>query len=113
MDTTLLILPGFAAALLITALVLAVRSRGLARVWWVACALAIGAGSTLLLGVIFFPPEEYDEAGRLIGEMPKAFGPSLALAGLGMIATLAGLIIRGVRRVLRRRHRFDSLFSGR
>ena len=113
MDTMFLILPGLAAVLLITALVLAVRSRGFARVGWVACALVIGAGATLLFGIIVFPPEEYDEAGQLIGEMPKAFGPSLALTGLGMIATLAGLIVRGVRRVLRRRRRFDSLFSGR
>lgn len=108
----ILIVPGVVAVLLVTALALAVRSRGLARAYWVGCVLLIGTGSILAAGALFFPPEEFDEAGNLIAEMPAGFGLSLLLAGLGMAAVLAGLVILWFRHIVHHR-RTDGPFTDR
>lgn len=104
MDTIILAAPFAAAALSIAALVLSMRRRGLARLYWLLAAASIIVGTGLAAIAVFFPPEEYDAEGHLIGEMPKAFGAGLDLAVLGIVMALAGLAvlaILGLRRRLR------------
>ena len=95
---------GFPAAVLVALIVavwFAVRARGATRAWAIVCALMIGGGAALAIGCVFFPPEEYDEAGNLIGEMPKAFGAGLYLAALGVLGVVAGLAARRLHRAIR------------
>ena len=102
MDAVILAAPFAAAALFIAAL--ALPRRGLARFYWSLAALFIAAGTGLAAIAVLFPPEEYDAQGRLIGEMPKAFGAGLHLGLLGVAMGLAGLVvlaILGLRRRLR------------
>ncbi len=104
MDPIILAVPFAAAALFIAALVLSMRRCGLARLYWRFVAASIAAGTGLAATAVFFPPEEYDAEGHLIGEMPKAFGAGFDLALLGIVMALAGLavlVILGLRRRLR------------
>lgn len=88
--------------LLALALVLAIRSHGLARLWWAGCAATTAGGILLMAATLFYPPEEFDAAGNLIGEMPKAFAVALWLVTFGCATTLAGVIGLALRRLMRR-----------
>lgn len=74
------------------------------RLYRAACGVLVLIGIAGLAGSIAFPPERFDEAGRLIGEMPPAFGLAMAAVEIGLLGTLAGLVWSGLRR-LYRRHR--------
>ncbi|PWC33481.1 hypothetical protein [Azospirillum sp. TSO35-2] len=89
--------------LLATALVLAVRGRGFARVYWLGCAVLIVGGAALAAGTLYWPPEEFDDAGNLIGEMPPAFAAALMLFQSGVAAMLVGLPVRWMTRAFGRR----------
>ena len=71
------------------------------RAYWTLSAILIGTGLLGLVLVFIFPPEHFDQEGRLIGEMPPEFGIALALAVLGLHAALAGAVVLGALRLWR------------
>ncbi|WP_157658483.1 hypothetical protein [Burkholderia ubonensis] len=55
------------------------------------CVTLVGiAGATW---VSVFPPERFDQQGRLIGEMPIEFGGDVMVVFIGMLLSLIGLIV--------------------
>lgn len=98
-----LTLPVLVVVLLLTAAVLAVRTRGARRLGWGICALLIAGGMLATTGTLCcMPPTVVGEHGEVSGEMPPAFGVSLMGIALGCGGVLLGLL----RRVL-------SAFGGR
>jgi hypothetical protein len=71
------------------------------RLYWAACAVLLGGGLAGAVLVVLFPPERYDQDGHLIAEMPPAFGAALGLAALGLLGVVAGMLVLGVKRLLR------------
>lgn len=67
------------------------RGRGLARLYWLACAAIFGFGVTATLLVVLVPVELPDADGGISGEMPKAFGVALLLAATGLAGIVLGL----------------------
>ena len=81
------------------------RSRGLARLYWLACVLFFVLGAAMAVLVVLFPVALPDENGEISGEMPPAFGLSLMLAALGLGGIALGLAAALLRRLLRRLRR--------
>lgn len=83
------------AVVLLTSLVvaawMAVFGHGVVRVYWIDCGLALLAGGIGLVGVLLVPLERFDEEGRLIGEMPPAFGVALLSLVVGLAGVSLGL----------------------
>lgn len=75
------------------ALLSGLRARGRARAYWLGCCVMIAIGAAATASLLFFPLQEFDADGALIGEMPLAFGPSLLLLLSGVAATVIGLVI--------------------
>lgn len=71
------------------------------RFYFGLCAALILLGLALSMLAFFFPPEVYDEQGRLVAEMPPAFAVGLMLAFIGGVTAAAGLLWLVVRRLIR------------
>ena len=71
----------------------------MARLYWTGCGLLLAAGVGGMTLIVLFPPEQLDEAGQIIGEMPLAFGAAMGLAGLGLSGLLAGLALLAAMRL--------------
>ncbi len=91
-----------ALAVAILAARAAIRGRGVARLYWLACSVPALLGIAGLVLVMVFPPEHFDEAGRLIGEMPPEFALAFTLASWGLAGALAGFAGSGLARLYRR-----------
>ena len=69
------------------------RSGGrLARLYWLGCSLLASLGVAGVVLVLIFPPEHFDEEGRLIGEMPPEFAVAWTLIEVAAWAALVGLV---------------------
>lgn len=84
--------PALATALFVVAAVMAVRRRGMRRLYWTACAIFIGVGSAGTASVICCAPAMTGTDGAIIAEMPPAFGVALTLAVAGCCGALLGLL---------------------
>lgn len=71
------------------------------RLYFGSCAALILLGLGLSILAFFFPPEIYDDEGRLIAEMPPAFAVGLLLSFLGGVLAGAGLLFMIVARLIR------------
>ncbi len=87
---------------LVVAVWMAVSGHGVVRAYWIACGLALLAGGIGLVGVLLVPLERFDEEGRLIGEMPSAFGVALLSLVVGLAGVSLGLAAAAARWLWRR-----------
>ena len=71
------------------------------RVYWAVCVGLTGIGVVGMMLTVLFPPEHFDQEGRLIGEMPPEFGIAFVLAEFGLMGVLAGGVLRGALRLWR------------
>jgi hypothetical protein len=90
------------APIMFIALAMARRSTGLEQWYWASCALLMLIGVACAVYVVAHPPEHFDEAGRLIGEMPPEFALACKVVVLGLAGAIAGISAR-VFLLLRRR----------
>ncbi len=82
------------------------HSWGLGRLYWLLCSFLLWGGLISFIGLMIWPPEHYDEAGQLIGEMPPELGAAGLMIQLGLLGTVMGFVLsatvrlgRWVRRV--------------
>jgi hypothetical protein len=77
------------------------HSNGPGKYYWTACGILIGGGMIGLVAVLVAPPQHFDEAGRLIGEMPPEFGLFFKLLQAGTAAAVLGFLALGAKRLVR------------
>ncbi len=78
------------------------RNHRWARMYWVACSVLMWTGVAGLIYFAVFPPEHFDEAGRVVGEIPPEFGFAGAIVTFAFCAALAGFVMKALMRVYRR-----------
>lgn len=74
------------------------KDRLFKRVFWVGCGFLMWAGTVGLVYFAAFPPERFDKAGRLIGEMPFEFGLAGTLVELSLCAAIVGFVVKAFTR---------------
>lgn len=75
------------------------HSRGLSRLYWLLCSLLLWGGLISVIGLMIWPPEHYDEVGRLIGEMPPEFGIAVFMIQLGLFGAVTGFVLNAAVRL--------------
>ncbi|WP_157655062.1 hypothetical protein [Burkholderia ubonensis] len=83
----------FIAIVLIAAAINCLQSKSWGRLYLIiSCGMIlVGIGGVTWVSV--FPPEHFDQQGRLIGEMPIEFGVYVMVVFIGMLLSFIGLIV--------------------
>ncbi|MEG3135051.1 hypothetical protein SC206_15940 [Rouxiella sp. T17] len=96
-DVVLLILAIiFIVILFGTATSIAVRAKGLKKLYWLLCSFLLGIGSLSFIYFLAFPEQHRLADGSVQGEMPPELGLAGSVVQLGMYASVLGLVVTGL-----------------
>lgn len=89
-----------------TAASIAVRARGMKKVYWLLCSFLLGIGSVSFIYFLAFPNRPTLPDGSISGEMPPQLGLAGAITQLGIYGAVLGFMVIGLWRLI-------ALFSKR
>lgn len=96
-DVVLLILAIiFIVILFGTATSIAVRAKGLKKLYWLLCSFLLGIGSLSFIYFLAFPEQQRFADGSVSGEMPPELGLAGSVVQLGIYASVLGLVVTGL-----------------
>lgn len=92
----------FVVVLFGTATSIAVRAKGLKKLYWLLCSFLLGIGSLSFVYFLAFPEEHRFTDGNVSGEMPPELGLAGSVIQLGLYGSALGLMVMGLRRLIGR-----------
>ncbi len=83
-----------------TAASIAVRARGMKKVYWLLCSFLLGLGSVSFIYFLAFPERHTLPDGSLSGEMPPQLGLAGTVTQLGIYGAVLGFMVMGLWRLI-------------